>query len=202
MARSRKHPPRPSSENFVSQKQLLAQIERTARFYLVRQKGCTDADLLSQAIAEGIARMLERYPQWETIPTKQLLKTVVGTASNWLRDYDDLVALSNLFTDCDDPDSEMETARGSTAFDPSDLVASRHDLLWLLSHFPPEDVLIVLARWLDFRYEEISLLLSRNADAVRQQHHRVACRMIDILQRCGYITAAPIPRKRRWQRHH
>ncbi len=199
MARSREPPP--STEASPSQKQLLAQIERTARFYLVRQKGCTDADLLNQAIAEGITRMLERYPQWGTIPTKQLLGTVVGTASNWLRDYNDLVALGNLFPDCEDPDTQTETALGSTAFDPSELVASRHDLLWLLSHFAPEDVLIVLARWLDFRCEEIALLLGRSADAVRQQHHRLAVRIIDILQRCGYITAAQIPKKRRWQRY-
>lgn len=174
---------------------VLEQIERCARAFLVRRRKDATAERLRDAIAEGIARMVERYPQWETLPFQKLTRVVIGTASNWLRDSEKMLPLSALFP----PDPEMGDPNfegpGSETLDPSELVASSYDIVWILQHFDTEELVIILARWLDFRYEDIAMLIRKSPDAVKKRHQRLCHRVRSLLTDEGYCLPQSTSRR-------
>lgn len=175
-------------------------LKRQAAYYLRKSHPEEEADLIAQAIAEGITALFEKYPEgtWKCQPFKKALNTIVGAASNWLRRNRCLIPLSNFLppSSLEDTDSsEEEWLFPDSTLTPDEMVAYRCDLVWLLQHLSPDELVIVLARWLDFEYSEIATILTKReatpTDVVnlRQTYHRLRTRMLTILRKAGYHVA-------------
>lgn len=185
----------------------VATLKRQARNYLQRLHPEQDSSLLSEAIAEGIASVLAKYPgdKWKQLPAERLFKIIIGSASNWLRRNQCLISLRAVLpppsSEAEDTSMLEDSLFPDWTHRPDDIVMSRVDILWLLQHFSTEEQVIILARWLDFEYSEIVSLIHKRQPTdkdivtLRQQYHRLRERMLKYIHEGGYLLNDPRHRR-------
>lgn len=155
---------------------------------------CSDQELAEDAWCEGLARMLNKFPngEWEFLDDVRLVNIVFGAARNWLRDHEPSIPLAALIPDvarCESNQAEHPSPDElftDQSLNPEELVASRIDLLSVLHHFSCEELFFLFARWLDFEHEEIAQLVGLQPAAVRQRCSRVQQQLVVRLREAGY----------------